>query len=116
MNRLHPDDVEAIARRVVELHAQTLTPVRPALVDATTLAKAIGMSRAYVYEHAAELGAVQIGDGDKPRLRFNLDAALAAFSVLTDKPPTAAPVQQPPRRRPSTTSAPLLPIAGERAA
>ncbi len=115
MNRLHPDDVEAIARRVVELQAERIPLGAPALVDATALAHAIGMSRAYVYEHADELGAVKVGDGKKPRLRFNMGVALAAFSALTDKPEAAEqPVRHKPRRIRPTASAPLLPIAGER--
>lgn len=93
--RLHPDDIEAIARRVIELQSERVAPSEPALVDATALAHGIGMSRAYVYEHAHELGAVKVGDGKKPRLRFDLDVALAAFSALTDKP--KAP-EQPVRR------------------
>ncbi len=113
--RLHPDDVELIARRVVEL--QALRPARPALVDAATLAREIGM-RAWVYEHRDELGAVQVGDGEKPRLRFNLERALAGFDVLTEKPRATAPARQAPRsrRRDGDSTVPLLPIAGEKAA
>lgn len=114
--RLHPDDVEAIARRVVELQAERMPFGGPALVDASTLARELGMSRAYVYEHRQELGAVLVGDGSRPRLRFNLDVALAAFRALSDSKPKAAPVpvRQKPRRTRPTSGAPLLPIAGDR--
>jgi hypothetical protein len=70
--RLDPDDVEAIARRVLvvlhdELHA---APVR--LVDAGELAVALGVDRGWVYAHAAELHAVRLGS-PRGRLRFDLD-------------------------------------------
>ncbi len=125
--RLHPDDVEAIACRVAdELVARGLArqwdeahlPVaRRGLVDAVTLASELGMSRSWVYENRGALGAVQVGDGKKPRLRFNLDVALAAFRAIENKPRAAAqPPKQAPRRRPrGTTTVPLLPIRGEKA-
>lgn len=116
--RLHPDDIEAIARRVVELEAERASVGAPALVDASTLARQLGMSRAFVYEHRHELGAVLVGGGSRPRLRFNPDAALAAFTALTAKPQPPEqpeqPARQKPRRTRPTSSAPLLPIAGER--
>ena len=143
MSRLDAQDIEAIARRVLELQGEKLfapappaldldtladavveriqshAPARPALVDAVTLARHLGMSRAWCYEHRAELGAVTIGDGPKARLRFNLDVALAAFQRLQPDAPSASaqpPKPKPARRRRSTSSVPLLPIAGEKAA
>ncbi len=69
--------VEALAERVTEL-------VRPEaahrLVDAATLASALGVDRSYVYAYAEELGAVRLGGGSKPRLRFDLEAAREAMS------------------------------------
>ncbi len=70
--------VQAIAERVAEL--LRCEPTRGRLVDAQTLADALGVDRSYVYSHAAELGAVRIGSGSKPRLRFNLDIARQAFA------------------------------------
>jgi len=43
-----------------------------ALLSAAQLAPAIGFSRDWVYDHAAELGAIPMGDGPRPRLRFDL--------------------------------------------
>jgi hypothetical protein len=51
----------------------------PRLVDASELAAALGVSRRYVYEHAGELGAVKLGTGRQPRLRFDVEAARAAM-------------------------------------
>jgi hypothetical protein len=65
---LSPDQAEfidAVARRVVELLEEREHP--PAgLVDATTIAAVLGMSRSSVYEHAAEFGAMQLGTGSAP--------------------------------------------------
>lgn len=64
----------AIVARVVEvLREQGLSP-RPrestAWLDAQEVAQRLGVSREWVYEHADELGALRIGSGPRPRLRF----------------------------------------------
>jgi hypothetical protein len=56
-----------------------------ALVDASALAEALGVSRDYVYEHADQLGAVQLGDGPKARKRFDVDTARAALACYASK-------------------------------
>lgn len=63
--RLDAASIEAIARRV----AAMLDKDAP-LLDAAAVARQLGRSRAWVYQHAAELGAVRLGDGDRPRLGF----------------------------------------------
>jgi hypothetical protein len=68
--KLDPPTVEAIARRVVELLDQRGLQSRE-LVDAAELARRFGIERSWVYTHAIELGAVKLGSGAKPRLRFN---------------------------------------------
>lgn len=50
------------------------------LVDAQELADVLRVSRAFVYEHADELGAIPLGTGPKPRLRFDPEAALERLS------------------------------------
>ena len=64
----------AIVARVVEvLREEGLSP-RPseatAWLDAQEVAQRLGVSREWVYEHADELGALRIGSGPRPRLRF----------------------------------------------
>jgi hypothetical protein len=43
----------------------------PELIDAAEAARRLGVSRDYVYRHAAELGVVRIGSGPKSPLRFD---------------------------------------------
>lgn len=79
--RLHPDDLEQLAQRVAELVA--LPTDRQPLVDAAGLARELAVSRAYVYDHADELGARRRGErGRGERLRFDVEEARAAFSRL----------------------------------
>jgi predicted DNA-binding transcriptional regulator AlpA len=64
----------AIVARVLEvLREEGLSP-RPneatAWLDAQEVAQRLGVSREWVYEHADELGALRIGSGPRPRLRF----------------------------------------------
>ncbi|HEU4905579.1 MAG TPA: hypothetical protein VFT19_05625 [Solirubrobacterales bacterium] len=68
--KLDPHAVEAIARRVVEILDQRGLQRRE-LVDAAELARRFGIERSWVYSHAIELGAVKLGDGPRPRLRFD---------------------------------------------
>jgi hypothetical protein len=69
--RLHPDDIEAIARRVVAL----LRDERPkAYLTAREIADRYGVSTDWVYDHAAHLEAVPMGTGKRPRLRFSATA------------------------------------------
>jgi hypothetical protein len=76
-------------RRGIEQHTDALEEIvaagmatlaeDEALVDATTLAEQLGVSRDYIYDHARHLGAVRIGNGPRPRLRFSLAEARAAY-------------------------------------
>jgi len=110
---LAPEAVEAIAHRVVELLREG-PPATPRLVDAATLAAYLGIARSTVYERAAELGAVPIGEGRRPRLRFDLERALAAWQHREPRPePDPEPAT--PRRRKPPPSVALLPIRGEAA-
>jgi hypothetical protein len=62
--------LEDIARRVAELLVDRVRePFR--LIDSHTVAGMLGVSEDWVREHAAELGAIRIGDGPKGALRFD---------------------------------------------
>ena len=109
--------VEAVARRVVELLRTERHSARERrLVDAATLVAKLGVERSWVYAHRAELGAIQVGAGSKPRLRFDADVAreLLARSTCkesqTQQTPTVAGSQQRRHRQRSGSGAELLPI------
>jgi hypothetical protein len=62
-------DVEAVARRVVELLADAGVAGR-GFVDTAQVARCYGVSEDWVRSHAVELGAVRLGDTRGP-LRFD---------------------------------------------
>jgi len=110
-------DVEAVASRVVELLQGVAAAggrLDPSgrLVDAATLARLLGVSRATVYANADQLGAIRLGKGKRARLRFD-PVRLAAASPRAE-PGRAAPWSA--RRRGSVRTSQvterLLPIRG----
>jgi hypothetical protein len=69
---LDDDDIEAIANRVAEkLRTRAGGPV-----GVQDVARALGMSRGWVYRNAEILGARRLGVGRKRRLRFDLALTL----------------------------------------
>src|SRR5687767_4454899 len=110
--KLDQETVEAIARQVMQL----LRDERAAseLVDAAELAQRLGVDRSWVYTHAIELGAVKLGAGARPRLRFDPKVAVERIHKWAGGQDTA----EPPRRRRRRQSIgvidhpPLLPIRG----
>jgi hypothetical protein len=90
--KLDPETVEKIARRVVEtLERQGLR--QRELVDATELARRFGIERSWVYSHAIELGAVKLGNGVKPRLRFDPEIAARVLRKAGEIPAAAPPAR-----------------------
>lgn len=94
---LDADVVEQLAARIVELLAHRLAPQPSSsqrsrgLLSAAQVSEWCGVSRGWVYTHAAELGAVRIGDGERPRLRFDPDLVVER---LDRPPPTPSPGAQ----------------------
>ena len=74
---LSSEDVEAVARRTVELLRGERQPF--SLVDAHQLAALLGVSVDYVYGHSAELGAIRLGNGRRARIRFDVNTASTAL-------------------------------------
>jgi hypothetical protein len=112
--RLADDQLARLASLTAELVAERLGAASstatgpPQLVDAAGLARALGVSRAWVYRNAARLGARRLGDGSRGRLRFDIEAARAATACLAVEPsqgrdPSAGGESRPrsrsPRRR-----------------
>jgi hypothetical protein len=87
-------------------------------LPATTLARLTGYAdagaRAYVYEHAGELGVIPMGNGKRPRLRFDLEQAIACYTSRRSSGPDSAQAKASPRRRrrPLGRTVELLPIHG----
>jgi hypothetical protein len=113
--KLDAETIEAIARRVVELLEQRGLHTRK-LVDAAELARRFGIDRSWVYSHAIELGAVKLGDGTKPRLRFDPEIAARVLWRVGEGSAADPPARsgeragQPPRRGGGEVR--LLPIRG----
>jgi hypothetical protein len=51
-------------------------------LDASELARVLGVEREWVYEHQELLGAIRLGKGSRPRLRFEVMRALEALDEL----------------------------------
>lgn len=120
---LAPETIERIAQRVAQLlrheppplddDRATVPAAQRDLMDAEQLAKHLGLTRAWVYEHANQLGAIQLGDGPRPRLRFDPALAREALRARRHRSgPASTPARAPgrPRGRSTTTSVPLLPV------
>jgi hypothetical protein len=82
---LDHEDIEAIAGRVAALLKRPGTSAARLLAP-KELASALNVSLDYVYEHAADLGAMRLGDGPKARLRFDLHTARQAMSERKQPP------------------------------
>lgn len=113
--KLDPQAIEAISRRVVELlEAKGLR--RRELVDAAELARRLGIERSWVYSHAIELGAVKLGSGPKPRLRFDPEIAARVLKRVGEGTAAAPPARSGERagqpRRGGSSEVSLLPIDG----
>lgn len=113
--KLDPPTIEAIARRIVELLDRRGLSAGAELVDAAELARRLGIERSWVYTHAIELGAVKLGAGRKPRLRFDPQVAARALRGIGEGPAADPPARSGRRagrpRRPEERVQ-LLPING----
>jgi hypothetical protein len=112
--KLDPQAIEAIARRVVELLERRGLQSRE-LVDAAELARRLGIERSWVYSHAIELGAVKLGGGAKPRLRFDPEVAARVLRRVGDGPAADPPARSGKRAgqpQGSEGRVELLPIRG----
>jgi hypothetical protein len=81
--RLTQADIEAVAECVVEQMRDVLRP-QPwfGLADAAEVARRLRVRENWVYAHSDELGAIRLGDGEKARLRFDLERVARAVGVI----------------------------------
>ncbi|MGO9761295.1 MAG: hypothetical protein ACLP1Q_08570 [Solirubrobacteraceae bacterium] len=89
---------DRVADRVAERVAERLAPrlelahERPeGLISASDVARMTGMKRWWVYDHAGDLGAVQLGSGSRPRLGFHPARVRQYLESRTHKPPPPTP-------------------------
>jgi hypothetical protein len=92
--RLDPSTLERLALRVAAIVTAQLQQTLPQpplaeqkppeLLTASQVAQWWGLHRGWVYEHAHQLGAIRIGDGERPRLRFDADEVARRMN----RPPT----------------------------
>jgi hypothetical protein len=111
---ISPESIDAIAQRVVELLSDRASGGEP-LADAGELARRLKVERSWVYDHAMELGAIRLGGGSRPRLRFDVEAIEEQLRAEAAGPTSAAPTagQQGSirvRRRVHRGRVPLLPV------
>ena len=86
-------DIEAIAERAARRVVQLLGRTEPGsfqLLEPKQLAEALNVSLDYIYAHAADLGAMRLGDGPKARLRFDLHTAQTAMRSRKQPPAVSA--------------------------
>ncbi|HYM46771.1 MAG TPA: hypothetical protein VES65_11510 [Solirubrobacteraceae bacterium] len=116
---LTPQAVEQVASRVAQLlHRQQEDQERRRMSEPTgmltvsQLAQHLHLNRAWVYEHADELGAIRLGDGPKARLRFDLRTAKTALGQhqAGRTPAPAGTKPHRPTRLPATEDAQLLEV------
>jgi hypothetical protein len=60
------------------------------LVTAAEIARQLNVSRDWVYAHANELGAIKMGAGPKPRLRFDPEW-VRGYLAASSRPVTPSP-------------------------
>lgn len=86
----------AVAARVLEvLKEQGFSPQaaqQTEWLDALEVARRLGVSREWVYEHAEELGATRLGSGRRPRLRFP-ERSLAGPPAASAPQPAPVPAR-----------------------
>jgi hypothetical protein len=111
---LDDEDIEAIADRVIRKLRRRIE----GLVGVEDVARALGMSRAWVYRNADKLGAQRLGTGRKPALRFDLALSVErARGLGADKRESVSgpPPRRPGRARTGSPSSPGLELIAPRA-
>lgn len=87
-------DVDAVAQRVVEILRGTRHA--PVWLTAQEVGSQFGLSAAWVREHADQLGAVRLGGGPRPRLRFDASAVREALTAFSPRKGSVPPESQTP--------------------
>lgn len=113
--RLESDQLDQLAILVADRLATRLAgDLSEELISPSELARRYGVTRSWAYEHADELGALRIGTGPRPRLRFRPAVVERVLAVRAEPetPTMATPRSRPSRADRTAAGAPLLPVAG----
>ncbi len=100
--RLDPDQLDELAAAIARHLRAESKPSGDGLVDAATVARELGVSRSFVYQHSEDLGARRLNG--RGRLRFDREQATAAFAAMESD----APARQQQRRRRSPVTSHVL--------
>ena len=100
--RLHPDDLATLADLVAERVLTGLAEGRrpdeeERLLTAAEVGRRFGVSPEWVRENAGRLGALRLGDGPRPRLRFDPERVAEELSARPVRGRSDAP-DRPPER------------------
>jgi hypothetical protein len=104
---LDPATILAVAREVSALLRRSETG-DATLLTAAEVARRSNVERSWVYAHADELGVIRLGDGPRPRLRF--DPAIVAQRLVV----APGRISLTPRSSEMRPRVPLLPIKRRR--
>jgi hypothetical protein len=69
----------ALAELISDVLDERTVAAQEPLVDAQTIARALGVSRKTVYRRKREFGAIAVGVGPRPRLRFDVEKVRRAL-------------------------------------
>lgn len=95
---LTDEQLDRLADRVAVRLAAAKPAARP-MLTVDDVSKSFKVSRAWVYENAARLGGVKLGDGPRAPLRFDPVEVRRLLAPLHGAEPTPS-VQPPGQRRP----------------
>lgn len=93
--RLDPASLDDLAHRIADLVGHRIDPPPERRTGATEEARMLtaaqvadrwGVDRAWVYDHADQLGARRLGSGKRPRLRFDPAEVAAYLEPDPDRP------------------------------
>jgi hypothetical protein len=105
-----PDGLEELAERIADrvaailTHGRSLDATQNEWLTAGQLATRLGVTAQWVYDHQNELGAVKLGSGRKPRLRFPADTTPGTDRGVRHRPRPEG------NREPRRTRTGLLPV------